>query len=106
METGCQNIQLCVAILKVTFAPDVIGPMFLFPLIYITFQCMEALLLTLCFRCYRAFKPPAEGKGHSCLLCFSRVALESFTTARSASLTRGFFCTEAVGVRSEELMQA
>ncbi|XP_040054897.1 hepatic sodium/bile acid cotransporter [Gasterosteus aculeatus] len=73
METGCQNIQLCVAILKVTFAPDVIGPMFLFPLIYITFQCMEALLLTLCFRCYRAFKPPAE---------------------------------EAVGVRSEELMQA
>ncbi|XP_074516397.1 hepatic sodium/bile acid cotransporter-like [Sebastes fasciatus] len=60
METGCQNIQLCVTILKVAFSPQVIGPMFLFPLIYYTFQCTEALLLTLCFRCYQAFKPPAE----------------------------------------------
>ncbi|XP_044021835.1 sodium/bile acid cotransporter-like [Siniperca chuatsi] len=60
METGCQNIQLCVAILKVTFSPQVIGPMFLFPLIYIQLQCAEALLLSLCFRCYQRFKPPAE----------------------------------------------
>ncbi|XP_042244785.1 sodium/bile acid cotransporter-like [Thunnus maccoyii] len=60
METGCQNVQLCVAILKVAFTPQVIGPMFLFPLIYITFQCAEALLLVLCFRCYQTFKPPAE----------------------------------------------
>lgn len=67
METGCQNIQLCVAILKVVFPPQVIGPMFLFPLIYITFQCAEALFLVLCFRCYQTFKPPAEGKCHSCL---------------------------------------
>ncbi|KAM7375717.1 hypothetical protein PAMP_005497 [Pampus punctatissimus] len=59
METGCQNIQLCFAILKVAFSPQVIGPMFLFPLIYITFQCAEALFLTLCFRCYQTFKPPA-----------------------------------------------
>ncbi|KAJ4939027.1 hypothetical protein JOQ06_028490 [Pogonophryne albipinna] len=60
METGCQNIQLCATILKVAFSPQVIGPMFLFPLVYYTFQCAEALLLTLCFRCYRAFKPLAE----------------------------------------------
>lgn len=60
METGCQNVQLCVAILKVAFTQQVIGPMFLFPLIYITFQCAEALLLVLCFRCYQTFKPPAE----------------------------------------------
>ncbi|XP_031134309.1 sodium/bile acid cotransporter-like [Sander lucioperca] len=60
METGCQNIQLCVTILKVAFPPQVIGPMFLFPLLYYTFQCTEALLLTLGFRCYQAFKPPAE----------------------------------------------
>lgn len=64
METGCQNIQLCVTILKVAFPPQVIGPMFLFPLLYYTFQCTEALLLTLGFRCYQAFKPPAEGKCH------------------------------------------
>ncbi|KAI3367800.1 hypothetical protein L3Q82_026640, partial [Scortum barcoo] len=62
METGCQNIQLCTTILKVAFPPQVIGPMFLFPLLYISFQCAEALLLALCFRCYQTFKPPAEGK--------------------------------------------
>ncbi|XP_045917750.1 sodium/bile acid cotransporter-like [Micropterus dolomieu] len=62
METGCQNIQLCVAILKVAFSPQVIGPIFLFPLIYIAFQCTEALLMCLCFRCYQRFKPPAEDK--------------------------------------------
>uniref|UniRef100_A0A8C6U3T8 Solute carrier family 10 member 1 n=1 Tax=Neogobius melanostomus TaxID=47308 RepID=A0A8C6U3T8_9GOBI len=61
METGCQNIQLCSAILKVAFPLEVIGPMLLFPLIYIMFQCGEALLLTLCFRCYQTFKTPAEG---------------------------------------------
>ncbi|XP_029317002.1 sodium/bile acid cotransporter-like [Cottoperca gobio] len=60
METGFQNIQLCVTILKVAFPPEVIGPMFLFPLIYYTFQCAEGLLLTLCFRGYQAFKPPTE----------------------------------------------
>ena len=67
METGCQNIQLCVTILKVAFPPQVIGPMFLFPLFYYTFQCSEALLLTLSFRGYRALRPPTEGKCHSCL---------------------------------------
>lgn len=71
METGCQNIQLCLVILKVAFPPQVIGPMFLFPLVYITLQCTEALLLALCFRCCQTLKPPAEGKCHSCL-CFQR----------------------------------
>uniref|UniRef100_A0A3P8RQR6 Hepatic sodium/bile acid cotransporter n=1 Tax=Amphiprion percula TaxID=161767 RepID=A0A3P8RQR6_AMPPE len=60
METGCQNIQLCSAILKVAFPPQVIGPLFLFPLLYITFQCLEAMFLALCFRCYQTFKPHAE----------------------------------------------
>ncbi|XP_068608457.1 hepatic sodium/bile acid cotransporter-like [Brachionichthys hirsutus] len=60
METGCQNIQLCTVILKVAFPPEVIGPMFLFPLIYISLQCTEALLLVLCFRCYQTFKQQAE----------------------------------------------
>ncbi|XP_070699087.1 hepatic sodium/bile acid cotransporter-like [Pempheris klunzingeri] len=60
METGCQNVQLCVAILKVAFDQQDIGPMFLFPLIYIVFQSTEAIILALGFRCYRALKPPAE----------------------------------------------
>ncbi|XP_061599628.1 hepatic sodium/bile acid cotransporter-like [Cololabis saira] len=64
IETGFQNIQLCVAILKVAFSPQVIGPMFLFPLVYIMFQCTEALLLALCFTCYQMAKPPAADAGH------------------------------------------
>uniref|UniRef100_A0A8C7XUC4 Hepatic sodium/bile acid cotransporter n=1 Tax=Oryzias sinensis TaxID=183150 RepID=A0A8C7XUC4_9TELE len=62
METGFQNIQLCTAILKVAFPPQVIGPMFLFPLIYVAFQCSEAFLMALCFTSYRTLKPPAGDK--------------------------------------------
>uniref|UniRef100_A0A8C9RZQ7 Hepatic sodium/bile acid cotransporter n=1 Tax=Scleropages formosus TaxID=113540 RepID=A0A8C9RZQ7_SCLFO len=62
METGCQNIQLCSAILKVAFPHEVIGPLYLFPLIVIVFQTGEALLLITVFKCYQRFKPPAHGK--------------------------------------------
>ncbi|KAM3871337.1 hepatic sodium/bile acid cotransporter-like [Diretmus argenteus] len=64
METGCQNIQLCAAILKVAFPTEVIGPLFLFPLLYIIFQICEALLLSLLFRFYNTFNSPAEGEGN------------------------------------------
>ncbi|KAM9703243.1 hepatic sodium/bile acid cotransporter isoform 1-T2 [Menidia menidia] len=50
METGCQNIQLCSTILKIAFPPAVIGPMFLFPLVYVSFQLTEAAALILLFR--------------------------------------------------------
>nr|XP_004540816.1 sodium/bile acid cotransporter [Maylandia zebra] len=60
METGCQNIQLCVTILKVAFPLEVIGAMFLFPLLYITFQCAEVFLFALGFKCYQRVKPPAD----------------------------------------------
>ena len=69
METGCQNIQLCATILKVAFSPEVIGPLYLFPLIYIVFQGGEALVFILLFRCYEAFKPKIEGKCHSWTYC-------------------------------------
>ncbi|KAL0963082.1 hypothetical protein UPYG_G00349440 [Umbra pygmaea] len=63
METGCQNIQLCSAILKVAFPPDVIGPLFLFPMIYIIFQTAEASLLIVLFRVYQKFfKTPINEK--------------------------------------------
>ncbi|XP_071353786.1 hepatic sodium/bile acid cotransporter-like [Trachinotus anak] len=76
METGCQNIQLCFAILRVAFRPEVIGPMFLFPLIYITFQCTEALLLALCFRCYQTFKAPAEDTRTQNSACVKQVEVK------------------------------
>ncbi|KAJ8341474.1 hypothetical protein SKAU_G00337650 [Synaphobranchus kaupii] len=62
METGCQNIQLCATILKVTFPIEVIGALFLFPVLYILFQGLECLLLIIVFRCYKRFKPVAVEK--------------------------------------------
>ncbi|KAK1160431.1 sodium/bile acid cotransporter [Acipenser oxyrinchus oxyrinchus] len=62
METGCQNIQLCSTILKVAFPAEVIGPLYLFPLIYILFQAGEALLFIALFRCYERMRPQADGK--------------------------------------------
>nr|XP_029505220.1 sodium/bile acid cotransporter-like [Oncorhynchus nerka] len=55
METGCQNIQLCSTILKVAFPPDVIGPLYLFPMVYIVFQVGEALLLIALFWIHQRF---------------------------------------------------
>ncbi|XP_028362140.2 LOW QUALITY PROTEIN: sodium/bile acid cotransporter [Phyllostomus discolor] len=56
METGCQNVQLCTAILNVTFSPEVIGPLFFFPLLYMICQYGEGLLLIALFRCYEKIK--------------------------------------------------
>ncbi|XP_026197626.1 sodium/bile acid cotransporter [Anabas testudineus] len=55
METGCQNIQLCSTILKIAFPPAVIGPLFLFPMVYVGFQLIEALVLIVLFRCHQRF---------------------------------------------------
>ncbi|ELV09426.1 sodium/bile acid cotransporter [Tupaia chinensis] len=56
METGCQNVQLCSTILNVTFRPEVIGPLFFFPLLYMIFQLGEGLLLIAIYRCYEKIK--------------------------------------------------
>ncbi|NWY66602.1 NTCP protein, partial [Erithacus rubecula] len=61
METGCQNVQLCSAILKVAFTPDIIGPLYFFPLLYLLFQLGEGFLLILVFRIHDRIKQ-ANGK--------------------------------------------
>ncbi|KAF1554810.1 Sodium/bile acid cotransporter, partial [Eudyptes schlegeli] len=58
METGCQNVQLCSTILKVAFAPEIIGPLYFFPLLYLLFQLGEGLLLVLVFRIHDRTKKP------------------------------------------------
>ncbi|XP_020860495.1 hepatic sodium/bile acid cotransporter [Phascolarctos cinereus] len=60
METGCQNVQLCSAILNMTFPPEVIGPLFFFPLLYMIFQLGEGLLLIAIFRCYNKIRTPKD----------------------------------------------
>ncbi|KAL4635431.1 sodium/bile acid cotransporter 4 [Arapaima gigas] len=53
LETGCQNVQLCTAILKLAFPPQLIGAMYMFPLLYALFQAAEAGLFILAYRTYR-----------------------------------------------------
>ncbi|NXI94778.1 NTCP protein, partial [Psophia crepitans] len=58
METGCQNVQLCSTILKIAFTPEIIGPLYFFPLLYLLFQLGEGLLLILVFRIRDRMKKP------------------------------------------------
>ncbi|XP_015200971.2 sodium/bile acid cotransporter 4 [Lepisosteus oculatus] len=53
LETGCQNVQLCTAILKLAFPPQLIGGLYMFPLLYALFQAAEAGLFILGYRVYR-----------------------------------------------------
>lgn len=62
METGFQNIQLCIAILKLAFPPAMIGPLFLFPLVYGAMALMEAGVLIVLFRCHQRFILKEKGK--------------------------------------------
>ncbi|KAK2884184.1 hypothetical protein Q8A67_017821 [Cirrhinus molitorella] len=57
MEVGCQNIQLCTTILKVAFPAERIGQLFFFPVIYIVFQIVEALIFIVLFRCLQRLRP-------------------------------------------------
>lgn len=53
LETGCQNVQLCTAILKLAFPPQLMGGMYMFPLLYALFQATEAGVFILAYRMYR-----------------------------------------------------
>ncbi|XP_034555197.1 sodium/bile acid cotransporter [Notolabrus celidotus] len=55
METGCQNVQLCTTILKLAFPMELIGPLFLFPIIYGCLQMIEASVLVVVFRTHEFF---------------------------------------------------
>lgn len=53
LETGCQNVQLCTAILKLAFPPQLMGGMYMFPLLYALFQAAEAGIFILAYKMYR-----------------------------------------------------
>ncbi|XP_053098222.1 hepatic sodium/bile acid cotransporter-like [Pangasianodon hypophthalmus] len=59
VETGCQNLHVCYAILELAFEREVIGPFILFPFIYLFFQVVDALALIIIFRCQKksSYKP-------------------------------------------------
>ncbi|KAI3364151.1 hypothetical protein L3Q82_010966 [Scortum barcoo] len=61
METGCQNVQLCITILKVAFPPEMIGPLFLFPLVFGSLQLIEAMVLIVVFRVHQRLTLKKKG---------------------------------------------
>ncbi|KAL6107572.1 slc10a4 [Pungitius sinensis] len=67
LETGCQNVQLCTAILKLAFPPQLMGGMYMFPLLYALFQAAEAGVFILVYRTHREkvlhkADPPGDGQ--------------------------------------------
>lgn len=75
LETGCQNVQLCTAILKLAFPPQLVGGMYMFPLLYALFQAAEAGVFILAYRMYRKEvlrKPDPVGRGKDTDITYQR----------------------------------
>ncbi|PNJ27993.1 SLC10A1 isoform 2 [Pongo abelii] len=90
METGCQNVQLCSTILNVAFPPEVIGPLFFFPLLYMIFQLGEGLLLIAMFWCYEKFKTP---KGKTKMIYTAATTEETIPGALGNGTYKGEDCS-------------
>lgn len=85
LETGCQNVQLCTAILKLAFPPQLIRGMYMFPLLYALFQAAEAGIFILAYRMYRKnvlHKPDHMGNGED--ITYQRFQDEDFDTSYGA----------------------
>ncbi|XP_026161068.1 sodium/bile acid cotransporter 4 [Mastacembelus armatus] len=75
LETGCQNVQLCTAILKLAFPPQLMGGMYMFPLLYALFQAAEAGVFIVAYRVYRKevlHKPDPKGDGEDTNITYQR----------------------------------
>ncbi|XP_040896710.1 sodium/bile acid cotransporter 4 [Toxotes jaculatrix] len=75
LETGCQNVQLCTAILKLAFPPQLMGGMYMFPLLYALFQAAEAGVFILAYRMYRKevlHKPERMGDSEDTDITYQR----------------------------------
>ncbi|XP_071751060.2 sodium-dependent organic anion transporter-like [Centroberyx gerrardi] len=53
METGAQNVQICSTILQLSFPPEQMAIMIIFPLIYASFQLLTGLLLVTAYQIYK-----------------------------------------------------
>ncbi|XP_007891465.2 sodium/bile acid cotransporter [Callorhinchus milii] len=90
METGCQNVQLCTTILKVTFPPEDIGILYLFPLIFLLFQITEAFIFIVIYRAYERIKKSA-GKMFQCIYVPVQNTVEHVTLSESENPNSAMF---------------
>ncbi|XP_006790280.2 sodium/bile acid cotransporter 4 [Neolamprologus brichardi] len=87
LETGCQNVQLCTAILKLAFPPQLMGGMYMFPLLYALFQATEAGIFILAYRMYRRevlHKPDPMVDGEDTDINYQRFEDEDFEPSYGA----------------------
>ncbi|KAF3691209.1 Sodium/bile acid cotransporter 4 Na(+)/bile acid cotransporter 4 Solute carrier family 10 member 4 [Channa argus] len=87
LETGCQNVQLCTAILKLAFPPQLMGGMYMFPLLYALFQAAEAGIFILAYRMYRKEvlnKPDPMGIGKDTDVTYQRFHDDDFDSSYGA----------------------
>ncbi|KAG7509383.1 sodium/bile acid cotransporter-like [Solea senegalensis] len=62
LETGCQQCQLAMTIMKTAFPPAMIGPLFLFPMLVWFFQLTGGCVMIMAFRCHQMFTRKRKGK--------------------------------------------
>ncbi|XP_066268065.1 ileal sodium/bile acid cotransporter-like [Branchiostoma lanceolatum] len=53
IETGTQNIGIALSILKLTFAPELASKIILFPMLYASFQGLEAMILVVSYQIWK-----------------------------------------------------
>ncbi|XP_060947984.1 hepatic sodium/bile acid cotransporter [Limanda limanda] len=83
METGCQNSQLCTALLKNAFPPAAMGPLFMFPLVFAFFQITEGFVIAGLFRLLRRF---TQKKKVSAAETYEPAATDDVTTTGSVQM--------------------
>uniref|UniRef100_A0A8D0AP28 Solute carrier family 10 member 4 n=1 Tax=Sander lucioperca TaxID=283035 RepID=A0A8D0AP28_SANLU len=90
LETGCQNVQLCTAILKLAFPPQLMGGMYMFPLLYALFQAAEAGIFILAYRMYRKkvlHKPDPTGDSEDTDITYQRFQDEEYIDSSYGAVT-------------------
>uniref|UniRef100_A0A8C3CCZ7 Sodium/bile acid cotransporter 4 n=1 Tax=Cairina moschata TaxID=8855 RepID=A0A8C3CCZ7_CAIMO len=89
LETGCQNVQLCTAILKLTFPPQLIGSMYMFPLLYALFQSAEAGLFVLAYKMYGrdSYKQEALGEEEDTDISYKKLKEEEVADTSYGTVT-------------------
>ncbi|KAM5271775.1 sodium-dependent organic anion transporter [Ctenodactylus gundi] len=53
LETGAQNVQMCITVLQLSFTAEHLGQMFNFPLAYGLFQLLDGFLIVAAYQVYK-----------------------------------------------------
>ncbi|ELW70210.1 Solute carrier family 10 member 6 [Tupaia chinensis] len=56
LETGAQNIQMCITMLQLSFTAEYLAQMFSFPLAYGLFQLLDGILIVAAYQTYKRLK--------------------------------------------------